>query len=167
MTLADRIVVLRAGEVEQVGTPLELYNGPVNQFVAGFIGSPRMSFLAARIASVTGGRIEATLHDGQAIAFERGERAPPAPGETVMIGVRPQQLALGDGPGSMGARIILVEQLGAETVVHAMAGEDRLLAVLPGQLRLQPGDTARFAVSKAPLHVFDSTGLRLNAPVEG
>jgi ABC-type sugar transport system ATPase subunit len=166
MTLADRIVVLRAGRVEQVGTPLELYNGPANQFVAGFIGSPRMSFLSGRIASVSDSRALARFASGGEVAIALGAR-PLAVGDTVAIGVRPQQLLLGTGPGSIAAKVALVEHLGAETVVHATAGDEQLLAVLPGQLKLQPGEVVSLAVGEAPLHVFDAAGQRVNPVVSG
>ena len=166
MTLADRIVVLRAGQVEQVGSPLELYNGPANQFVAGFIGSPRMSFLSGKVTSLEGGRARASVGSTGEVTFALDGKAVAA-GDAVAIGVRPQQLLLGEGPGSVSAEVVLVEHLGAETVVHATAGEEQLLAVLQGQLKLKPGERVSFAVAEAPLHVFDANGHRLNAAVSG
>ncbi len=166
MTLADRIVVLRAGKVEQVGTPLELYNAPANLFVAGFIGSPRMSFLDGKVTAVADGQATASVEGSGVVAFECNE-VPVGVGDPVSIGVRPQQLVPGEGPGSVAAKVMLVEQLGAETVVHATVGERSLLAVLPGQRRVQPGDTVSFAVGSAPVHVFDASGLRINRPAPG
>ena len=166
MTLADRIVVLRAGRVEQVGTPLELFNGPANAFVAGFIGSPRMSFLAGTVTAVTGERAQARIGSGGTVEFVTAD-VPVKPGDAISIGVRPQQLALGEGEGALAAEVALVEHLGAETIVHAVAGEERLMAVLQGQLKIKPGDTVSFALARAPLHIFDADGQRLNAPVEG
>jgi multiple sugar transport system ATP-binding protein len=164
MTLADRIVVLRAGRVEQVGTPLELYNAPENLFVAGFIGSPRMSFLEASVGSVGDGRATLRVEGEAMVEIACGDR-PVAVGDSLTIGVRPQQMLVGDGPGSVAAKVTLVEQLGAETIVHALAGDRSLLAVLPGQRRLQPGEMVRFAIADAPLHVFDAAGLRVNPAV--
>ena len=137
MTLADRIVVLRAGRIEQVDTPLALFNRPANRFVAGFIGAPSMNFLPA-------GRFGA---------------APPG-AETV--GVRPQDLSVAEA--GIAAEVRLVEALGTETVVHGTtpAGE-RLLAVLPGQARLAPGATITLAAGAADLHYFDSHGDRIGA----
>jgi multiple sugar transport system ATP-binding protein len=134
MTLADRIVVLRAGRIEQVGTPLDLYNKPANLFVAGFIGAPRMNFLPAAV--FTGGT-----------------------GAT--IGIRPQHLRRADDDEStLKAKVTLIEQLGSETVVHADADGHRLLAVLPGQQGLQTGEEVVLAYDEENLHVFDENGLR-------
>jgi multiple sugar transport system ATP-binding protein len=166
MTLADRIVVLRAGRVEQVGTPLELFNGPANAFVAGFIGSPRMSFLAGTVTAVMGERAQVRIGSGGTVEFVT-TGMPVKLGDAISIGVRPQQLALDEGEGSLAAEVALVEHLGAETIVHAVAGEERLMAVLQGQLKIKPGDKVGFAVAQAPLHIFDAEGQRLNAPVEG
>jgi ABC-type sugar transport system ATPase subunit len=159
MTLADRIVVLRAGRIEQVGSPLELYNRPANRFVAGFIGAPHMNFLNA---SVT------TVHDRTAeIAFEGGHTTlalpldePLAPGTRLAVGVRPQHVTLGEGEAGIPARVRLSEALGSETVVHADIGGQKMLAVIPGQQRLAAGDRVRLSFAGAPLHVFGEDGLR-------
>ena len=90
MTLADRIVVLRKGVIEQVGTPLELYNKPANVFVAGFIGSPRMNLLPGRIGTVDGHHAEIDLDHGQRLRADFP--TPPKPGSTVTVGVRPEHL---------------------------------------------------------------------------
>jgi multiple sugar transport system ATP-binding protein len=90
-----------------------------------------------------------------------------AAGDAVTLGIRPQQLVPGEGPGSIAARVTLVEHLGAETVVHALVTESSILAVLQGQRRIQPDETVRFAIDQAPLHVFDAAGLRVNPAVTG
>ena len=136
MTLADRIVVLRAGRMEQVDTPLALFNRPANRFVAGFIGAPAMNFLPA-------------------------ERLGHPPGRTA--GVRPQHLRPA-APGSseaIPARVRMVERLGTETILHATteAGEP-ILAVLPGQADLAPGTEVHLACDPADLHFFESDGSR-------
>jgi multiple sugar transport system ATP-binding protein len=135
MTLADRIVVLRAGRIEQIGTPLDLYNRPANQFVAGFIGAPRMNFLPA-------------------------EAFPGRKGTT--MGIRPQHLRrAADGEHALTATVELIEQLGSETVVHGTADGHKLLAVLPGQQGLRTGDTVALAHDEADLHAFDENGRRM------
>jgi lactose/L-arabinose transport system ATP-binding protein len=93
MTLADRIVVLRAGRVEQVGAPLELYNDPANQFVAGFIGSPRMNFLAAESLGSAGGptRFRLVNQGGAEIALPLSASLPP--GTPAVVGIRPEHFA--------------------------------------------------------------------------
>jgi ABC-type sugar transport system ATPase subunit len=139
MTLADRIVVLRAGRVEQAATPLELFNRPANRFVAGFIGAPRMNFLPA-------GRMQDVV------------------GAADVVGVRPQHLrpAGADEPAVIEATVALVEALGTETIVHSDtdAGE-RVLAVLPGQAGLKPGARVRFGCDASDLHAFDAAGERI------
>jgi multiple sugar transport system ATP-binding protein len=154
MTLADRIVVLRAGRIEQVDTPLGLYNRPANLFVAGFIGAPNMNFFAARIA---GG--QAVLPGGLAVPVPG--RA--AEGADITIGIRPQHMRLADpGAPALEARVTLVEALGAETVVHAtLADGERILTVLPGQPGLERDAVVRLAFDSADLHGFDGAGQRL------
>ncbi|MHB1109700.1 MAG: ABC transporter ATP-binding protein, partial [Devosia sp.] len=130
MTLADRIVVLRAGRIEQVGTPLELYNTPTNRFVAGFIGAPHMNFLEGSVAGTANGKARIALGGGLAVEVSGS----PATGDKVTIGVRPQHLRrAAAGEPALNAMVTLVEELGSETVVHALADGQRLLAVLPGQ----------------------------------
>ena len=117
MTLADRIVVLRKGVIEQVGTPLELYNQPANIFVAGFIGSPRMNLLPGRIGRVDGHRAEVDLDQGRMMtaAFP----APPKPGATITVGVRPESLVPAEpGAGILRGEVQLAEHLGGETYVY-------------------------------------------------
>jgi multiple sugar transport system ATP-binding protein len=151
MTMADRIIVLRAGRVEQVDTPLNLFNCPANLFVAGFIGAPGMN-----LWPVTAGAGQATLPGGQRIAL-----AAPADGP-LTLGLRPQHLRL-DGSGPITAHVTLIEALGAESVVHAtLQGSDaKLLAVVPGQPQLARGETIRFRFDPADLHLFDAGGQRL------
>ncbi len=137
MTLADRIVVLRAGRIEQVGTPLELYNTPANKFVAGFIGAPHMNFIAAATGTL-----------------------PARPGPA-RLGIRPHHLfRAGEG---IEATVRLVEELGSETVVHANASGEPLIAVLQGQQKLRAGDPITLGYEPANLHYFDPDGLRLSA----
>jgi multiple sugar transport system ATP-binding protein len=145
MTLADRIVVLRAGRVEQADTPLALFNRPANRFVAGFIGAPAMNFLPA-----------ARLHADHPRAAETA-------------GVRPQHLRLAapGEPGTLDAQVRLVEALGTETVVHATTqADERLLAVLPGQAALAPGAAVSLACAPANLHFFDADGRRVEPELE-
>ncbi len=142
MTLADKIVVLRAGRVEQIGAPLELYNRPCNTFVAGFIGSPRMNFLPAALVV------------GQA-------GAPNLPAGSHTIGLRPEHASLaGDGP--LHLRVVQVEQLGASSVLRGTVGADTPFElVCHGQTALRPGDTVALALPAPHLHCFDANGQRL------
>jgi ABC-type sugar transport system ATPase subunit len=132
MTLADRIVVLRQGRVEQADTPLALFNRPANRFVAGFIGAPAMNFLPHPDGAVTG------------------------------IRPQHLRLAAPDTPDAIPATVTLVEALGTETVLHATTAQgQRLLAVLPGQSPLQRGAAVHLAPDPAHLHRFDPEGRRL------
>jgi multiple sugar transport system ATP-binding protein len=136
MTMADKIVVLRAGRIEQVGSPLELYNRPCNQFVAGFIGSPRMNFVP--VSQMSGAKT------GSAI-----------------VGIRPEHAQLADD-GPLQMTVKQVEQLGSTSILHGHVVPDAPFEViLNGQTSIQRGDTVRVSAPDACLHYFDQYGLRL------
>ena len=143
MTMADKIVVLRAGKVEQIGAPLELYNHPVNTFVAGFIGSPRMNFLPIDLLPA--------MPAGTALF----------PGGTHTIGLRPENAVVSDdGPVEM--KVLQVEQLGATSLLLGTVGKDTPFEmVCAGQTPIKGGDTVRLALPKEHLHCFDKAGKRL------
>ena len=164
MTLADRIVVLRAGRIEQVGTPLELYNSPANRFVAGFIGAPHMNFLDATVEARQPGKAVAVLNGGHRLEVPLDGTAT-QPGARVTLGVRPHHVAIGNGEGGIPARIRLVEALGSETVVHTDVAGQKVLVVAPGQHGLTPGSDIRLSLSSAPLHLFNEGGQRLGHAV--
>ena len=159
MTLADRIVVLRAGRIEQVGAPLELYNRPANLFVAGFIGAPRMNLLPARLTRLQDGRPSIKLDIPP--SYQSRTSLTPRTGD-VTVGLRPHHIRLvGVGQGSVDARVALVEALGSETIVHMrLPGGQTILAVLGGQRPLASGDEVGLKFDLAQLHVFDKTGQR-------
>ncbi|MBA5778252.1 sn-glycerol-3-phosphate ABC transporter ATP-binding protein UgpC [Stappia sp. F7233] len=162
MTLADRIVVLRKGRIEQVDTPLNLFNRPANLFVAGFIGAPAMNFIAARSDGAgNGGTAFRYLDDGR---VELPVTEPLSNGAGATLGIRPQHLRLAGNsdPASFHATVTLVEALGAETVVHTqVAGGEKMLAVLPGQAELERGETIALTFDPANLHAFGENGMRL------
>jgi multiple sugar transport system ATP-binding protein len=133
MTLADKIVVLRAGRIEQVGSPMELYNDPANQFVAGFLGSPAMNFLPSGLVS---------------------------PGDARTLGVRPEDLFLTDA-GPLKASVQHVEQLGGDTNVIAMVGDHQITARLFGQHAIKPGSELNFGIAEGKSYYFDKDGARL------
>src|SRR5260221_10440716 len=146
MTLAEQIVVLNAGRVEQAGPPLELYERPRNLFVAGFIGSPRMNLLPATVALAASGGVAVELEGGGRVAVPvagGGLR----PGDPVTLGIRPEHLApRGDGP--FAGRVLLVERLGAESYVHVGLDERRVL-VLRQDGSLAVGDGAPMTLGPA------------------
>ncbi len=147
MTMADRIVVLRAGRIEQQGSPLELYNRPANKFVAGFIGSPRMNFLDGQAVGGRSVAFEGLPNLDIPAARETTE------GEAVTLGVRPEHLAFTDGAGLPGT-VDIVEQMGGESYIYVtLANEARLTVRRPGQTQLHAGEPVRVAIDGAA-HLF-------------
>jgi len=150
MTLADRIVVMRDGRIEQIGTPTELYRRPTSMFVARFIGSPSMNMIPGRaaqgIVELDGlGRIEAP--------------GSPSSARPIFLGVRPDDLHVasgGSGALSFDARINVIEPLGPETLVYAEAGGRELVATADGRATLHRGETVRLVADADALHVFDA-----------
>ncbi|WP_280187507.1 ABC transporter ATP-binding protein [Delftia sp. PS-11] len=148
MTLADRVVVLRDGGIEQVGSPLQLYDRPANLFVAGFIGTPSMNLIAAGAVPAFGAAAHGRL---------------PADGT---LGIRPESLRVADrdAPGCVAGRVELVEALGADTLVHVDVGGVQLIARQSGRLPAAAGDTVGLVLEDASrLHLFDREGRVLAA----
>ncbi|WP_105372642.1 ABC transporter ATP-binding protein [Neorhizobium huautlense] len=160
MTLAHRIVVMRAGKIEQIGTPLELYNTPANRFVAGFIGAPHMNFLSGEVVEKEVGNATLLIGGSHRLLVPMSDRKLSV-GDKLTIGIRPQHITLANDPGSLRVKVRLVEALGSETVIHADLNGEKLLAVVPGQRQISPGDDAHFSVAGAPLHLFDGNGSRV------
>jgi multiple sugar transport system ATP-binding protein len=162
MTLAHRIVVLRAGIIEQQGTPLEIYNKPANRFVAGFIGSPNMNFLDVAAAG----------HDGDATAITLGKSRFAMPtrraidaGERLTLGIRPEHVLVAGTPEiDLGMlAIVHVEQLGGQTIAYGrLADGQSLTVVLEGQFKVAVGDTLPVGAASNDCHLFGSDELRLN-----
>jgi multiple sugar transport system ATP-binding protein len=164
MTLADRIVVLRAGRIEQIGTPLELYNSPANRFVAGFIGSPHMNFLEGSVELSPSGRSVATFAGGHRVELPLDGKSI-ANGSRITLGVRPQHVSIGKGTDGIAAKIELVEALGPETILHTDVAGQKILVVAPGQHDLMPGADVHLSLSAGRLHLFNEKGLRLECAV--
>jgi multiple sugar transport system ATP-binding protein len=161
MTLANRIVVLQGGRIEQIGTPLELYNAPDNLFVAGFIGSPRMNLLPARVSgpsAVTLGEAGQRVDTGNPIGLDEAT--------AVTLGIRPEHLALAE-PGEPGLAITvdLVERLGGESYLYgSAAGLPQITLRVEGQTAHARGDTVMLRFPVQHLHLFDGTGQALRKP---
>jgi multiple sugar transport system ATP-binding protein len=159
MTMADRIVVLRAGRVEQEGTPLALYNAPQNRFVAGFIGSPQMNFLRGTVTTGENGApalaLEAAV--GRPLALPRLDAG--ASGK-IVAGVRPEHVVVGATENAavvFDTTVERVEQLGATTFAYCvLPNGERLTVQSAGQAAHAPGDALHVAVRLAHLHVFDA-----------
>ena len=159
MTMADRIVVLNQGRVEQVGRPLELYHRPANRFVAGFIGSPAMNFIDGSIVAVTDTSIRVAFGGDQLITIAR-RPGTARPGETVTLGIRPESAsAEGTGDAVLAGRATAVERLGNETYVYLEVGGGAEFAVhVAGDVEVQAGDAMRVGLSAASCHLFDQSG---------
>ena len=159
MTMADKIVVLHGGIIEQVGSPLELYHRPRNTFVAGFIGSPKMNFIAGVANPGTGGRIDVTLPGGGVIGL-------PAQGnevrrdEPVTLGVRPEHLLVGrPGDAGLTATLRLAEYLGSETMFYAHLPDGADISVkADGLSKAAVGSALTIGIPAAACHLFDADG---------
>jgi lactose/L-arabinose transport system ATP-binding protein len=164
MTLADRIVVLRAGQVEQIGSPTELYDRPCNMFVAGFIGSPKMNFLNCQVAAVREGQLTLThpsFVGGSVSAVAQGAGRIKA-GDKVSLGLRPEHLELGGNAPILSGEVDFVENLGGATQIYFKLGDGEGGTVLAaGRPVIGPGDRLPLSISPQHLHVFDSNGLRI------
>ena len=163
MTMADKIVVLQAGRVEQVGSPLELYHHPANLFVAGFIGSPRMNLLPATVAGPAPEGIEVALASGA--RFVVPAEGVLAPGTAVSLGVRPEALLL-DPAGPITGTVRLVERLGGLTLLHvSVEGSGSLTVQTDGADATRPHEVVRLSVDTAASHLFDPSGLAVTRSV--
>ena len=158
MTMADRIVVMHDGIIEQIGTPLELFDRPGNLFVAQFIGSPSMNVL------------EGTLHqaDGQNWVEAEGQRWPVAAiaaaqnGQNVHYGVRPSDFSLSATQSGIAATVVVVEPTGAETELLLQVGQTKLVLVMHGRTDVQPDQTVYLQLNPAKTHVFNrDSGARM------
>ena len=155
MTMADKIVVLRDGIVEQAGTPLELYDTPANQFVAGFIGSPAMNFLPGK---VDGGVVR--LAGGISLPVPKSAKA--ADGQSVVYGTRPEHVDMTTGDDGVPAEVVVVEPTGADTQVFSKIAGVEVTSVFRERHEFRPGETIRLKIDADRGHLFDAaTGARL------
>jgi len=161
MTIADRIVLMRDGRIEQMGTPDEIYERPATRFVADFIGTPAMNFVSAEIAA--GDRLVAH-GEGMTLELSRDVFPDLAPGQRVELGLRPARMDLcaPDARNVISGSVVLVENMGAEgQVITEVAGRE-VSFVTQSFRDLSPGDPVTFAISPDHIHVFDpSTGRSL------
>lgn len=159
MTMADRIVVMNAGNIEQIGRPLDLYDNPQSMFVAEFIGSPSMNMLKGRIEAV----------DGQPIFRLSGDAALPLPqslnaaaGAEVVYGIRPEYFSMTANGSGIPATVVVVEPLGPETQVTATIGNQTVVAMFRERLNIQPDETIRLLPQVERICLFDKAGKRIN-----
>ncbi|MGO4387885.1 ABC transporter ATP-binding protein [Microvirga sp. 2YAF29] len=158
MTMADRIVVMNGGRIEQVGTPLELYDRPANLFVAGFLGSPAMSLIEGTLVGTDQGAA-IRLPDNTIIPIA----ATLAPdGGSVILGIRPEHYRL-DPAGPIRLVVDVVEPTGSESHIYGHVGPSEVRAVLRERISVSPGETLRLSVEPEKVHLFDAdTGMRLS-----
>jgi multiple sugar transport system ATP-binding protein len=181
MTLADKIVLLHAGNdterfgsIAQIGAPLELYHRPNSRFVAGFIGSPRMNFLPARVTAIDASGVGIRLDAGNETVRLKVDGTGLSLGQAVTFGVRPEHLELVDATSASQDAVLtrtvsLVEQLGEHSYLHLdEANGAVLVAKAPGDTRLKQGDRASFRAPASACHLFTEDGLAVASlePVE-
>jgi multiple sugar transport system ATP-binding protein len=160
MTMADKIVVLRDGKIEQIGAPLDLYNKPANRFVAGFIGSPRMNFLDAVLSAT-----DAVSIDGISPVLLRKPIASKPIGTALTFGVRPEHVRLTDrAEGTIPATAASVEQLGSDSYLYCQLPSGQALTVHhPGQTGVRRGEAIHLRLDVDAAHVFLEDGVVLSS----
>jgi lactose/L-arabinose transport system ATP-binding protein len=164
MTLADRIVVLRGGKVEQIGSPTTLYDEPANTFVAGFIGSPKMNFLEAQVETMTQDSLtirHPALHEGMRTLTHACNRRL-QPGAPVTLGLRPENLALGVSPILLDVQADVAENLGGATQIHATGpGGVAMTILVNGRPAFSRGERLQIGLQSGHIYLFDEAGVAL------
>ncbi|AZL58570.1 sn-glycerol-3-phosphate ABC transporter ATP-binding protein UgpC [Tabrizicola piscis] len=151
MTLADRLVIMNRGTIEQIGTPEEIYEHPASLYVAGFVGSPAMNILPGTVA---GDGRSVLLADGQRVTIAQTFKA--APGQLVQIGLRPERLSIVPvAQGALGASFLFFEELGSARVYHLLIEDIPVGVVMDSKLQLAEGQKVGLAFAPSALHVFD------------
>ncbi len=155
MTMADRIVVLNAGRVEQFGTPMELYHHPATKFVATFIGQPNMNLVPAVVKGVSGGLT--VEMDGGHVMTVPVDTAGVTVGARVDVGIRPEDVEIGTGGPTVSVNVL--ERLGGVTITYGTVGHGvRFCASLPGDAPVREGEPLSLSVDPKDVHVFDAAG---------
>ena len=159
MTMADKIVVLHAGIIEQVGSPLDLYHRPNNMFVAGFIGSPKMNFIKAVASPLKGGKINVSLPGGTKIVLDdQGQKI--SVGQKIALGIRPEHITIGEkNDGELKGNLRIAEYLGSETMFYASLADGSDLSVkADGLTSAKQGADIKFGLAAKACHLFDAKG---------
>ncbi len=155
LTLATRVAVMQRGHIQQVGTPAEVYGRPANRFVAGFLGSPGMNFIEGVIELERDGPRFAARGIAVGLAGYRFRGTAPAPGDTVVLGVRPEHVHLDNGGGASG-QVTVVEPMGNQRLVWLDALGTTLAALIEGARIVRTGETVRWRVDPEHVSVFDA-----------
>jgi lactose/L-arabinose transport system ATP-binding protein len=163
MTLADKIVVLRGGNIEQIGAPLDLYDNPANQFVAGFVGSPKMNFVTAEVVGAQANAITIALSSDKTVRLRLPVTGMVEPGAQVTLGIRPEHfLDAGKGDADLTVTIDVAEHLGNTSYIYAnIPGGEQLIIEQPESRTAVNRDTLTVGLSTARIFLFDSSGKRL------
>ncbi len=167
MTMASRIVVLNEGRIEQVGTPLDLYNRPANRFVAGFLGSPRMNFIRAEVAALTAEGVDLTHPGGSGVLSVPVTGSGLKKGDRVTVGIRPESFTdTVEGGWVLDGTVAVVESLGRETLLYldgqsvrafdSESHEGYFAIHRPHQVKARYGDRLRVGINAASVYLFDS-----------
>lgn len=165
MTLADKIVVLRDGHIEQVGSPMELYFNPANQFVAGFIGSPKMNFIEAVVRKWHKDEITVVLNDKTEIQLPLATREVDV-GETIQLGLRPEHISIKSGTIKLAFHSEVVERLGNSTYIFGQCcGVDGFKVLMPGDYEAQPYETLTLYAEPESMRLFNQAGEALVYPM--
>ncbi len=161
MTMADKIVVLQAGIIEQVGSPLELYHRPRNKFVAGFIGSPKMNFIPVQIAKAASKDVDLALPGGGKLKLAGAIKV--ATGDQVLLGIRPEHIAIAkSGKGDVKGTLRVAEYLGSETMFYTTLADGTDVAVkADGLANAQVGAELQLQLPAKACHLFDAQGIAL------
>ena len=163
MTMADRIVVLNAGRIEQVGTPLELYNRPQNRFVAGFIGNPKMNFLEGTATAADGSGVTVDLGPLGSLKVPRPAGSGLA-GKPVTVGIRPEHITMGGEGYRLELTPTLIERLGIHTIAYApLATGQQFTALFDGEPDVAEGRPLTIGVDPGLVHLFDGNGQAIGA----
>jgi len=158
MTLGDRVVIMRDGRIQQIGTPLQVYGKPANKFVAGFIGAPAMNFIEVTVRAEAGStaveaaglKLTPNAAEARALSAHNGRK--------LIMGMRPEHLVLGEGAPGLGfdARVEVVEQLGSEILLETAVGTTSItVARVPAETKVARGDQVRVSAQPGRLHFFD------------
>jgi multiple sugar transport system ATP-binding protein len=160
MTLADKVVVLNAGQIEQVGSPLELYHSPANLFVAGFLGTPKMGFLKGKVSHIDGQACEVELAAGTRITLPRVSPTLSVGGE-VTLGIRPEHLELAsEGQCQLAVTADVSERLGSDTFCHVLTDSGEPLTLrIRGDMSSQYGERLNLYLNAEHCHLFDAQGV--------
>ena len=157
MTMADKIVVMHDGIVEQMGAPLDLYDRPANLFVAGFIGSPSMNFVHGTVDDA--GKLSATSKKGATLPL--GKLGAAKPGQAIVYGIRPEHIHLSDK--GVEAEVVVVEPTGSETQVVVRLKGEEMVCVFRERITAKPGETIKILPDPDLVHLFDAaSGKRID-----